>query len=52
MPNWEAMAAVGTIARAHGIRGQVIVNLLTDFPETLSRRPPFLALSNRWPLGG
>ena len=27
------MAAVGRIARAHGIRGQVIVNLDTDFPE-------------------
>lgn len=26
------MAAVGRIARAHGIRGQVIVNLETDFP--------------------
>jgi len=35
--NWEAMAAVGTIARAHGIRGQVIVNLLTDFPEARFR---------------
>ena len=27
------MAVVGRIARAHGIRGQVIVNLDTDFPE-------------------
>lgn len=27
------MAAVGRIARAHGIRGQVIVNLDTDFPD-------------------
>ena len=27
------MAAVGRIARAHGIRGQVIVNSETDFPE-------------------
>ena len=27
------MAGVGRIARAHGIRGQVIVNLDTDFPE-------------------
>ena len=26
------MATVGRIARAHGIRGQVIVNLDTDFP--------------------
>jgi 16S rRNA processing protein RimM len=31
--NWDAMAAVGRIARAHGIRGQVIVNPETDFPE-------------------
>ncbi len=27
------MAIVGRVARAHGIRGQVIVNLDTDFPE-------------------
>lgn len=27
------MAVVGRIARAHGIRGQVIVNLETDFPH-------------------
>jgi len=27
------MAGVGRIVRAHGIRGQVIVNLDTDFPE-------------------
>ena len=30
---WSDMALVGRIARAHGIRGQVIVNLETDFPE-------------------
>jgi 16S rRNA processing protein RimM len=30
---WEDMAVVGRIARAHGIRGQVIVNPETDFPE-------------------
>jgi 16S rRNA processing protein RimM len=30
---WSEMAAVGRIARAHGIRGQVIVNAHTDFPE-------------------
>src|SRR5690242_5613871 len=33
MLNWDAMAVVGHIARAHGIRGQVIVNLETDFPD-------------------
>jgi 16S rRNA processing protein RimM len=31
--DWEAMALVGRIARAHGIRGQVIVNPETDFPD-------------------
>jgi len=31
--DWDAMAVVGRIARAHGIRGQVVVNLDTDFPE-------------------
>jgi 16S rRNA processing protein RimM len=30
---WEDMALVGRIARSHGIRGQVIVNPETDFPE-------------------
>ena len=30
---WDAMAAVGRIARAHGRRGEVIVNLETDFPH-------------------
>jgi len=33
MLNWAEMAVVGRIARAHGIRGQVIVNAETDFPE-------------------
>ncbi len=30
---WDDMAAVGRIARPQGNRGQVIVNLDTDFPE-------------------
>jgi 16S rRNA processing protein RimM len=30
---WDEMAVVGWIARAHGLRGQVIVNPETDFPE-------------------
>jgi 16S rRNA processing protein RimM len=33
MLSWDAMAVVGRIARAHGNRGQVIVNPETDFPE-------------------
>src|SRR5258706_8001388 len=31
--NWKDMALVGRIARAHGTRGQVIVNSETDFPD-------------------
>jgi 16S rRNA processing protein RimM len=30
---WDDMAVVGRVARAHGTRGQVIVNPETDFPE-------------------
>jgi 16S rRNA processing protein RimM len=31
--DWEDMALVGRIARPHGIRGQLIVNPDTDFPQ-------------------
>jgi 16S rRNA processing protein RimM len=34
MDTFSGMAVVGRIARAHGNRGRVIVNLETDFPET------------------
>ena len=30
---WDKMVAVGRVARAHGMRGEVIVNLETDFPK-------------------
>jgi 16S rRNA processing protein RimM len=33
MARWDEMVVVGRIARPHGIRGQVIVNPETDFPE-------------------
>ncbi len=33
MNEWSTMAVVGRIARAHGNRGQVIVDVATDFPE-------------------
>ena len=33
MSNWDDMVLVGRIARAHGNRGQVIVDPATDFPE-------------------
>ena len=32
-PAWNEMALVGRVARPHGLRGQVVVNLETDFPE-------------------
>jgi 16S rRNA processing protein RimM len=31
--DWDQMILVGVIARTHGNRGEVIVNLTTDFPE-------------------
>jgi 16S rRNA processing protein RimM len=31
--DWDGMALVGRIARPHGLRGQMILNLETDFPE-------------------
>ncbi len=31
--NWDDMAVVGRIARTHGLRGEVIVHLETDFPD-------------------
>ena len=31
--SWVDMAVVGTVARTHGRKGDVFVNLLTDFPE-------------------
>jgi 16S rRNA processing protein RimM len=33
MSEWNDMVLVGRIARAHGIRGQVIIDPATDFPE-------------------
>ena len=33
MSDWDDMVLVGRIARAHGNRGQVIVDPATDFPE-------------------
>ncbi|HXH24731.1 MAG TPA: ribosome maturation factor RimM [Vicinamibacterales bacterium] len=33
VPAWDDMVLVGTIARPHGIRGEVIVNPTTDFAE-------------------
>jgi 16S rRNA processing protein RimM len=41
------MAVVGRIARAHGNRGQVIVNVETDFPETRFRPDTTLFVNRR-----
>lgn len=32
-PRWDAMVVVGRVARSHGRRGEVVVNVETDFPE-------------------
>ena len=32
-PGWEDMVLVGRIARPHGIRGEVVIDPSTDFPE-------------------
>jgi 16S rRNA processing protein RimM len=44
---WKDMALVGRIARAHGIRGQVIVNPETDFPEERFRPGAELFIERR-----
>lgn len=31
--DWDDMVLVGVVARTHGNRGEVIVNMTTDFPE-------------------
>ena len=33
MPEWDDFVLVGRVARTHGRRGEVIVNLETDFPD-------------------
>jgi 16S rRNA processing protein RimM len=33
MTNWDDAVLIGVVARAHGNRGEVIVNSQTDFPE-------------------
>ena len=33
MADWDDMVLVGTVARPHGLRGQVVVNPHTDFLE-------------------
>lgn len=33
VPDWDSMIVVGRIARPHGLRGEVVVDLETDFAE-------------------
>src|SRR5437879_5281774 len=47
MMEWSAMAVVGRIARAHGNRGQVIVNVETDFPDERFRPQAELFINRR-----
>jgi len=44
---WDEMALVGRIARAHGRRGEVIVNPETDFPERRFRAGAELFVERR-----
>lgn len=45
MVKWDEMAVVGSIARAHGLRGEVIVNPETDFPDERFRPGAELCIS-------
>ncbi|MPZ19271.1 MAG: ribosome maturation factor RimM [Luteitalea sp.] len=36
--DWDEMVVVGTIARPHGIRGEVAIDPQTDFPDERFRR--------------
>lgn len=44
---WDEMAVVGRIARAHGNRGQVVVDPETDFPETRFKAGSVLQVRRR-----
>ncbi len=44
---WDELAVVGRIARAHGNRGQVVVNLETDFPNERFRPGAELFIERR-----
>jgi 16S rRNA processing protein RimM len=37
-PRWDDLVLVGTIARPHGLRGEVVVNAATDFAEERFRQ--------------
>jgi 16S rRNA processing protein RimM len=49
--DWNAMALVGRIARAHGIRGEVLVNPETDFVSERFRPGSVLYVSRSGLLG-
>jgi 16S rRNA processing protein RimM len=44
---WDDMALVGVVARAHGNRGEVIVNLETDFAEERFRAGEMVFVETR-----
>jgi 16S rRNA processing protein RimM len=45
--DWTSMAVVGRIARPHGVRGQIVVNPETDFPEERFRPGAELFIERR-----
>jgi 16S rRNA processing protein RimM len=46
LERWESMAVVGFVARPHGLRGQMVVNPETDFPQDRFR-PDALVFTRR-----
>jgi len=46
-PAWSEMVLVGTVARPHGLRGHVVINAQTDFPDERFRPGAALWLEHR-----
>jgi 16S rRNA processing protein RimM len=45
--DWEQMAVVGQVARPHGLRGRLILNVETDFPAERFQRGAELFVNRR-----
>ena len=50
IPDEPAFSAIGRVRRPHGVRGEVLVELLTDFPEHLDRGVIVFAGEDHQPL--
>jgi len=47
-PDWKGLISVARIARTRGLRGELVADLLTDFPERFDEVDSLLAV---WPTG-